>query len=77
LILKNIDKILPEVDEWQDRPPDKIHPVIFFNGIFLLAERQQNNSKMRVFRPWHKYGVKEILGMRILENESANGYASI
>ena len=33
LISRITDKILPEVNEWQNRPLDKIYPVIFFDGI--------------------------------------------
>ena len=38
LVSRITDKILPEVNEWQNRPLDKIYPVVFFDGIvFNLA----------------------------------------
>lgn len=33
LISRITDKILPEVNEWQNRPLDCVYPVIFFDGI--------------------------------------------
>lgn len=30
MISKITDKILPEVNEWQNRPLEKIYPVVFF-----------------------------------------------
>ena len=27
------DKILPEVNEWQNRPLEAVYPVVFFDGI--------------------------------------------
>ena len=33
MISKITDRILPEVNEWQNRPLDSIYPVVFFDGI--------------------------------------------
>ena len=33
LVSRITDKILPEVNEWQNRPLDSIYPVVFFDGI--------------------------------------------
>ena len=33
MISRITDNILPQVNEWQNRPLEKIHPVIFFDGI--------------------------------------------
>ena len=35
LVSKITDRILPEVHEWQNRPLEKIYPVIFFDGIMF------------------------------------------
>ena len=32
LVSRITDKILPEVNDWQNRPLDKIYPVVFFDG---------------------------------------------
>ena len=33
LVSRITDKILPEVNEWQNRPLEAIYPVVFFDGI--------------------------------------------
>lgn len=41
LISRITDKILPEVNEWQNRPLEKIYPVVFFDGI-VFNPRKDN-----------------------------------
>ena len=38
LISRITDKILPEVNEWQNRPLDSIYPIVFFDGMELTKE---------------------------------------
>ncbi len=35
--LVKTDKILPEVNEWQNRPLDRIYPVIYYDGCDVQA----------------------------------------
>jgi len=39
MISRITDKILPEVNEWQNRPLDKIYPVIYFDGIVFNTRK--------------------------------------
>ena len=39
LVSRITDKILPEVNEWQNRLLDKIHPVVFFDGIVFNSRK--------------------------------------
>ena len=39
MISKITDKILPEVNEWQNRPLEKIYPVIYFDGIVFNTRK--------------------------------------
>lgn len=39
MISKITDRILPEVNEWQNRPLDKIYPVVFFDGIVFNSRK--------------------------------------
>jgi putative transposase len=41
LISKITDKILPEVNEWQNRPLEAIYPIIYFDGI-MFKSRNDN-----------------------------------
>ena len=33
------DKILPEVNEWQNRPLEAVYPVVFFDGIVFNSRK--------------------------------------
>jgi len=39
LISKITDKILPEVNEWQNRPLEAIYPIIYFDGIVFKSRK--------------------------------------
>ena len=79
MISKITDKILPEVNEWQNRPLDRIYPVIFFDGIVFNSRKDNKIINKCVYSVLaiNMEGQKEILGTWISENESASFYASI
>ena len=79
MISKITDRILPEVNDWQNRPLDKIYPVIFFDGIVFNSKKDNKIVNKCVYSVLgiNMDGQKEILGMWISENESASFYASI
>ena len=39
LVSRITDKILPEVNDWQNRPLDKIYPVVLFDGIVFNSRK--------------------------------------
>ena len=43
MISRITDRILPEVNEWQNRPLDKIYPIIFFDGIVFNSRKDSND----------------------------------
>jgi len=79
MISKITDRILPEVNEWQNRPLDRIYPVIFFDGIVFNSRKDNKIISKCVYSVLgiNMEGQKEILGTWISENESASFYASI
>ena len=79
LVSRITDKILPEVNEWQNRPLDKIYPVVFFDGIVFNSRKDNKIVSKCVYSVLgiNMEGQKEILGTWISENESASFYASI
>ena len=79
LISRITDKILPEVNYWQNRPLDKIYPVVFFDGIVFNSRKDNKIINKCVYSVLgiNMEGQKEILGTWISENESASFYASI
>lgn len=79
LISKITDKILPEVNEWQNRPLESIYPIIYFDGIVFKSRKDSQIVNKCVYSVLgiDLYGQKDILGIWISENESASFYASV
>ena len=79
MISRITDRILPEVNEWQNRPLDSIYPVIFFDGIVFNSRKDNKIVSKCVYSVLgiNMEGQKDILGTWISENESASFYASI
>lgn len=79
-VTRNRDLALaPEVNEWQNRPLDKIYPVIYFDGIVFNTRKGNRIISKCVYSVLgiNMEGQKDILGTWISENESASFYASI
>ena len=79
LVSRITDKILPEVNEWQNRPLEAVYPVVFFDGIVFNSRKDNKIVTKCVYSVLgiNMEGHKEILGTWISENESASFYASI
>jgi len=79
LISKITDKILPEVNEWQNRPLESIYPIIYFDGIVFKSRKDNQiiNKCVYTVLGVDMEGHKDILGCWISENEGASFWASI
>jgi putative transposase len=79
LISKITDKILPEVNEWQNRPLEPFYPIAYFDGIVFKSRKDNQICNKCVYTVMgiDMEGHKDILGIWISENESASFYASV
>ena len=79
LISKITDKILPEVNEWQNRPLESIYPIIYFDGIVFKSRKDNHiiNKCVYTVLGVDMDGRKDILGVWISENEGASFWATI
>ena len=79
LVSRITDKILPEVNDWQDRLLEAIYPEVFFDGIVFNSRKDNKIFTKCVYSVLgiNMEGQKEILGTWISENESASFYSSI
>ena len=79
LISKITDKILPEVNEWQNRPLEAIYPIIYFDGIVFKSRKDNQiiNKCVYTVLGIDMEGRKDILGTWISENESASFWAGV
>ncbi len=79
MVSRITDRLIPAVNEWQNRPLESIYPVIFFDGILFHSRKDNRIIKKCVYSVLgiNLEGRKDILGIWISENESASFYAGI
>jgi putative transposase len=79
LVSKITDKILPEVNEWQNRPLETVYPIVYFDGIVFKSRKDNQIINKCVYSVLgiDMDGQKDILGFWISENEGASFYAGI
>jgi Transposase and inactivated derivatives len=73
------DKVLPIVHEWQERPLEEIYAVVFMDAIHYHVRHKGRIVKRAVYVALgiDMEGKKDVLGMYVGENESANFWLSI
>lgn len=73
------DKILPQIEEWQNRPLDEVYPVLFIDAIHYSV---RDNGIIRKLAAYVILGInsegrKEILTIEVGDNESAKYWLSV
>ena len=73
MVSKITNKILPTIEEWQNRPLERVYPVVFLDAIHYNVRENALIIKKAVYIAlgYNKEGFKEILGMWVGENESS------
>lgn len=73
------DKLLPQIEEWQNRPLSDVYPVVFIDAIHYSV---RDNGIIRKLAAYvilgiSKEGLKEVLTIQVGENESSKYWLSI
>jgi transposase-like protein len=79
LVSKISEKIMPEVNAWQNRPLDQVYPFIFMDAIhYKVKDNHQYVTKAAyVVLGINMDGNKDILGVWIGEHESSKFWLSV
>jgi transposase-like protein len=79
LISAVTDKVLPEIEKWQNRPLNECYPVIWMDAMHFKVRVDGRVKGMAVYViiGLNEYGVKEILGLYISEKEGARFWLQI
>jgi putative transposase len=79
LISAVTDKVLPEIEQWQNRPLNECYPVIWMDAMHFKVRVEGRVKAMAVYViiGINEYGVKEILGLYISEREGARFWLQI
>ena len=73
------DKILPEIEEWQNRPLEEIYPVIYIDAIHNSV---RDNGVIRKLAAYVILGLtcddhKEVLSLLVGDNESSKYWLNV
>lgn len=73
------DKILPQIEDWQNRPLDDVYPIIYIDAIHYSV---RDNGIIRKLAAYvilgiNKDGIKEVLSITVSENESSKYWLSV
>ena len=73
MVSKITNKILPTIEEWQNRPLERVYPFVFLDAIHYHVRENNIVVKKAVYIAlgYNTEGYKEILGMWVGENESS------
>lgn len=73
MVSKITNKILPTIEEWQNRPLERIYPIVFLDAIHYHVRENNIVVKKAVYIAlgYNLEGFKEILGLWVGENESS------
>jgi len=73
------DRVIPQVKEWQNRPLDKVYPIVWLDAMHYKVRDGGRVVSRAVYNilALNKDGYKELLGMYISESEGANFWLSV
>lgn len=73
------DKIIPQIEDWQNRPLSEVYPVLYIDAIHYSV---RDNGVIRKLAAYVVLGInldgcKEVLTIEIGENESSKYWLSV
>ena len=73
------DRLLPQIEDWQKRPLDKVYPIVFIDAVHFSV---RDNGQIRKLAAYVILAVsitghKEVLSIHIGENESAKYWLGV
>lgn len=73
------DKILPQIEDWQNRPLDEVYPILYIDAIHYSVRANGVIRKLAayVILGINADGKKEVLTITISDNESAEYWLSV
>ena len=73
------DKLLPKIEEWQNRPLSEIYPIIFIDAVHFSVRDNGIIKKLAayVILGINRDGLKEVLSIEVGDNESSKYWLSV
>lgn len=73
------DRLLPQIEEWQNRPLDEIYPIVFIDAIHFSVRDNGQIKKLAAYiiLAISLTGHKDVLGIYVGENESSKYWLGV
>ena len=79
LVSKVTDKVLPQIEDWQNRRLSEVYPIVFIDAIVFSVRKEKTVQKTAVYVVLgvDSNGMKDVLSIEVGENESAKFWLSV
>ena len=73
------DKLLPRIEEWQNRPLSPVYPIVFIDAVHFSVRDDGVIRKLAAYvvLGMNEDGMKEVLSIVVGENESSKYWLSV
>lgn len=73
------DKLLPRIEEWQNRPLSTVYPIVFIDAVHFSIRDDGVIRKLAAYVVLgiNEDGIKEVLSIIVGENESCKYWLSV
>ena len=73
------DKILQDIDNWQNRPLDSVYPIVFIDAVHFSVREDNRIKKLAayVILGIDHNGYKDVLALEVGENESSKYWLGV
>ena len=73
------NKLLPEIEEWQQRPLSSVYPIVFIDAVHFSVRDNNVIKKLAAYiiLGINEEGRKEVLTINIGQNESSKYWLSV
>lgn len=73
------DKLLQDIEDWQDRPLDRVYPILFIDAVHFSVREDKTIKKLAayVILGVSMDGMKSVLSLEIGENESSKYWLGV
>ena len=74
------DRVLPEIQNWKNRPLDRVYPIVWLDAVHYKVMDEKNRPVTRAIYnvlALNSEGRKELLGMYISKSEGANFWLGV
>jgi len=79
LVSKITDKIVPQIEEWQNRRLSEVYPIVFIDAIVFSVRKDKSVHKCAVYVVLgvDSNGMKDVLSIEVGETESAKFWLAV